>query len=344
MRKVLDRIVGNSFIKNKLRSDIISDSLSHAYIIEGKKGSGRHSIAYMIAAALSCERLSDITSSLPCLTCPSCKKIIDKKSPDVILVTREEDKATLGVDVIRALKNDVYVIPNELEYKIYLIDEADKMTPQAQNAFLLTLEEPPKYVKFFLICGDSNNLLETIRSRSQILRTEPISVEDIDKFLQTNNDKAKQLKLSNPHNYNELLMAAQNSIGRAIDLLNDKTFAQVAQNRALARDFLSLLTSKNNSEKAVTLTTRFSKKREELSEQLFTVETALRDIIALDRAENAPLLFFYDRDEALIIADELNIRKLISIYDALKFTQEIISQNANVKLSIINLFSKIDII
>ncbi len=344
MRKMLDSIVGNSFIKSKLLCDIVSESLSHAYIIEGKKGSGRHTLAYMIAAALSCERLRDVNSTLPCLECPSCKKIIAKKSPDVIPVTREADKATLGVDVIRNLRNDVHVIPHELEYKIYLIEEADKMTVQAQNAFLLTLEEPPKYVKFFLICEDSNVFLETIKSRSQILRTEPISTKDIDSFLQANNDSAKRLKISNPHNYNELLMAAQNSIGRAIDLLNEKAFEHIAQNRALARDFLSLIASKKDSEKIVALTARFSKKRDELSEQLFTIESSLRDIIALERAENAPLLFFYDREEALLIADSLNIRKLMSVYDAIKSTQEAISQNANVRLSIMNLFSKTDII
>lgn len=344
MRRMLDSIVGNSFIKSKLLADIVSDSLSHAYIIEGKKGSGRHTVAYMIAAALSCERLDDQSAPLPCLTCPSCKKILEKKSPDVILTTKEEDKATFGVDVIRELRNDVHIIPNELDYKIYLIEDADKMTVQAQNAFLLTLEEPPKYVKFFLICEDANVFLETIRSRSQILRTEAIATEDIDSFLQTNNDEAKRLKLSNPHNYNELLMASQNSIGRAIELLNEKAFEQIAQTRTLARDFLALLTSKNDSEKILSLSLRFSKKRDELSSQLLTIETALRDVIALERTENAPLLFFYDREEALLLVDALSIRKLMQVYDAIKDTQTAISQNANVRLTIMNLFSTTGII
>ena len=154
MRQMLDSVIGNSLLKSKLLSDILSDTLSHAYIIEGKKGSGRHTIAYMTAAALVCEKLNDTASPLPCLKCPSCKKILGQKSPDVITVTRE-DKATLGVDAIRFLRNDVRVVPNDLDYKIYVIEDADTMTPQAQNAFLLTLEEPPEYVKFFLLCEDS---------------------------------------------------------------------------------------------------------------------------------------------------------------------------------------------
>ena len=218
------------------------------------------------------------------------------------------------------------------------------MTVQAQNAFLLTLEEPPKYVKFFLLCEDSNVFLETIRSRSQILRTEAISVEDIDSFLQDHNDEAKKLKLSNPYNYNELLMAAQNSIGKAIELLDEKAFTQIAQARTLARDFLNMLSSKNDSEKILSLSMQFSKKRDEITEQLLTIEIALRDIIVLERSENAPLLFFHNREEALLLADAISIQKLINVYDAIKDMQVAIAQNANVRLSIINLFSKTDII
>ena len=152
MRKMLDSIIGNSSLKSKLLSDILSDTLSHAYIIQGKKGSGKHTVAYMTAAALSCEKVSDTNAPVPCLNCPSCKKILQKKSPDVITITRE-DKATIGVDAVRFLRNDVRIVPNDLDYKIYIIEDADTMTTQAQNAFLLTLEEPPKYVKFFFHFG-----------------------------------------------------------------------------------------------------------------------------------------------------------------------------------------------
>ena len=89
MRQMLNSVIGNSLLKSKLLSDILSDTLSHAYIIEGKKGSGKHTVAYMTAAALVCEKLNDNSSPLPCLNCPSCKKILGQKSPDVITVTRE---------------------------------------------------------------------------------------------------------------------------------------------------------------------------------------------------------------------------------------------------------------
>ena len=343
MRKVLDSIIGNDSLKNKLYSDILSQTLSHAYIIEGKKGSGKHTISYLIAAALSCENLKDNNYAIPCRSCKSCKKILEGKSPDVITITRE-DKASIGVDSVRFLKNDVRVVPNDLDYKIYIIEDADTMTLQAQNAFLLTLEEPPSYVKFFLLCEDADSLLETVRSRSQILKTEPISTDDIDSYLQFNYQNAKQMKLSSPSDYYELIMSSGASIGRAIELLDSKEFKKTLEERTIAREFLKIITSTPSSDEIVSLLYKFEKKREPLMDLLFTVELAIRDLIAIDRTESAPLLFFYDRQEALSLSDAVNIRRLMQIYDKLKNLQDLINSNTNIRLTVTNFFSEINII
>ena len=343
MKQAFTSLVGNQTLKDKLISDISSGTLSHAYILEGKKGSGRHSIAYLIAAALACERSSNTSSPLPCLECPSCKKILERKSPDVICISKEE-KTMVTVDKIRFLRNDVRLVPNELEHKIYIIEDADTMNEQAQNAFLLTLEEPPSYVKFFLLCEKSNNLLETIRSRAQTLRTELLDYNSIDNHLQARYDDAKRLKLSSPDSYYELLMASEGTIGRALDLLEEKTFKQILSLRTLARDFLATITSSRNSDKSISVLARFDKKRDNVLSQLITIETALRDLIAVQRTESAPLLFFHDRNEALILADSVNIHKLMKIYDSLKSTQDAISQNANVRLTLTSFFVDINIL
>ena len=343
MRPALTSLVGNQSLKAKLLSDISSGTLSHAYIIEGKKGSGKHTIAYLVAAALSCENSKDGNSALPCLKCPSCRKILEKKSPDVICITRE-DKATLSVEKIRTLRNDVRLLPNELEHKIYILEDTDTMTDQAQNAFLLTLEEPPSYVKFFLLCEKSENLLETIKSRSQRLRTEPIAIQAIDEYLQLNNDDAKRLKLSDPDGYNELLMASEGTIGTALDLLEEKNLKQALEIRVLARDFINIIALPNNSESVMGILSRFDKKRENVMLQLLAIETALRDLIAVQRAESAPLLFFHNRSEAFTLSDSVSINKLIKIYDSLKKTQDAIQQNSNVRLSLTSFFVEINIL
>ena len=343
MRQTLASVVGNQTLKNKLFSDISSGTLSHAYIVEGKKGSGRHTISYLVAAALSCENSKNEAMPLPCLKCASCRKILEKKSPDVICITRE-DKSMITVDKIRSLRNDVRIVPNELENKIYIIEDADTMNDQAQNAFLLTLEEPPSYVKFFLLCKKSESLLETIKSRAQCLRTEPLDANSIDDFLQKQNDDAKRLKLSDPEIYNELLMASEGTIGRALDLLDEKALNQTLAYRSLARNFLNAIAHSKGSGDVISILSQFDKKRDIVTNQLLTIETALRDIITIQRAESAPLLFFYDREEALSLADAVNIRKMMQIYDSLKKVQDAILQNANVRLTLTSFFVEINIL
>ena len=182
MREAFADIAGNETLKTRLANEISEGKLSHAYILEGSKGSGKHLFAMGIAAALSCENRGNDSSPLPCRTCPSCKKILSGNSPDIIHVGKG-DKATLGVEAIRTLKQDVWIAPNDSDVKVYIIEDAHLMTIQAQNALLLTLEEPPSYVLFLLLCESAAPLLETVRSRAPILRTEPLEAETIGNFL-----------------------------------------------------------------------------------------------------------------------------------------------------------------
>lgn len=343
IKQVFSTVIGNETLKNKIRSDILSNSLSHAYIIEGRRGSGRHTIAYMIAAALSCQNSDDRSMPIPCLECAACRKILQKKSPDVIVIGRD-DKATIGVDTIRFLRNDIYTVPNDLNYKIYIIEDADTLTHQAQNAFLLTLEEPPEYVKYFLLCENADTLLETIRSRAQTLRTTPVVDKDIDQYLCENHEKAKSLKLSDPQTYQEIIMASEGCIGRAIEYLDPATFSPVLKRRALAKSFVNAIVNKERGEKIISLISKFDSKRDGLLREIQTVSLALRDLIALQKSENVPLCFYCDRDEAISLSDSTNLRRLMEIYDALLNVNERIEANANVRLSLIKLFSEINLL
>jgi len=337
-RRIFDGLIGNDALKNKIFSDVSSESLSHAYIIEGKRGSGRHTIAKMTAAALCCENRENSSAPLPCGECLACRKIFADKSPDVITVGRE-DKASVGIDAARFLRSDMRVIPNDLEYKIYIIEDADTMTVQAQNALLLSLEEPPAFVKFFLLCTDASAMLETIRSRAQILRTELLSPEDIDKYITAKYPEALRMKKSDPTMFGELIMTAQNSIGEAISLLEPKNFKKIADQRLLAKDFTNAVVNGIDSEGAAMLISRFDAKRDVFSSQLENVLFSLRDLIVLSKSENAPLIFYYDREEALTLSDSISTRKLISTYDTVTAMLDALSSNANVRLTTIKLFS-----
>lgn len=343
MKRFMEQIVKNDKLKNRLCSDILSGSFSHAYIIEGARGSGKHTIAKYTAAALSCEKKSDSLAPLPCGACEACRKILSSISPDVITVGTE-DKATMGVDVIRAIREDVYTVPNDLDNKIYIIEDADKMTVQAQNAFLLTLEEPPAHVGFILLCENAQNLLETIKSRAPILRTEPISKDDIDGYICKVDIRAKQMKETAPADYAELLAASENGIGNALSLLDQKALAPVLEKRRLAKSFVLTALGQASRKDALSLLPRFSSRRDELAEDLRLIYTAFRDLIAIKKCDSAPLCFYESATAALDISELAGTARLLSLCELVEATADRISKNANVRLTLITLMSDAEMI
>ena len=124
-----DMLIGSDELRARLAGDVLEGTLSHAYILEGARGSGKRTLSQAIAAALACERRD--ARALPCTECPACRKVLEGKSPDVIRVARQKDKASIGVDDVRYLRSDVLIPPNDLENKIYIIEQADLMTEQA---------------------------------------------------------------------------------------------------------------------------------------------------------------------------------------------------------------------
>ena len=343
MINAFSSIVGNRSLCQKLAHAIDGNSLSHAYIIEGAAGSGRHTIALHTLAAASCKDRKVAGASLPCKKCSFCKKILEGKSADVIKVEREEGKATIGVETMRFLKSDIYLPPTELSYKTYIIDGADTMTSQAQNAFLLSLEEPPPYVIFFLICENSSALLETVKSRAPILRTERIPAEQIEKYILENDRRAAALKTESPDDFYELICSADGSIGYALSLLDLKTRRSVFENRRIAKDFVSLASGKLNRDK-LELIASLGTKRQDVCDRLSYIQYALRDLMLLKRDEDVPLCFFANREQACELSTRFTSKKLMTLYEATETATDDLSRNSNVKLTLINMLKNSELI
>lgn len=331
VKNAMSEIIGNDALKNRLCDDIMSNSLSHAYIIEGPEGSGKHLISLMTAAALSCESKDDSSLPIPCMNCPTCKKILELKSPDVIF-QGTDGKATFGVDIARFLKEDVHTLPNDLDHKVYVLEDADKMTLQAQNALLLTLEEPPSFIHFFLLCKDSSAFLETIRSRAHIFKTERISEKQIDEYISSHDRRAAQMKLSSTTEYYEIIKSADGGIGRAMQLLEPKDWKPVKEIRQLINDFLELATSRKKVTEAVFISQKFSAKRDLLSQQLHTLLTSVRDLILLKKCDMPSLLFFSDTERAIELCDRVSLSFLFNLEKAVQVAIEENRKNANIKL------------
>lgn len=166
----LSMLAGNNQIKQQLSQQANGRGLSHAYIISGPRGSGRHTLSGVLAAALVCQGEEE----KPCGRCSACKKAVGGIHPDITTISGGEGKS-IAVDQIRALRTDAYIRPNEAQKKVYLLERADQMNQSAQNAMLKLLEEGPAYAVFLLLAENSGGLLETVRSRCESLVMRPLT-------------------------------------------------------------------------------------------------------------------------------------------------------------------------
>lgn len=166
----MQTLLGNERLKTALAAAFAADKLSHCYLLAGPPGSGKHSLARILSAAMQCSS----GCRRPCGTCLPCRKVLDGVHPDVITVDAPEKK-TVTVETVRRARADVYVKPNEGRRKIYLFPRAQDMNPAAQNALLKVIEEPPDYAAFLLLTDAAERLLPTIRSRAVTLQLSPLS-------------------------------------------------------------------------------------------------------------------------------------------------------------------------
>lgn len=146
----------------------IPEPLSHAYLITGGSEERRSTLAGQMAAAYLCTG-----ENIPCGRCRPCRKVAGNIHPDVVFLSPLPDKKEITVDQTRTLRADVYIRPNEGKRKIYVISPADSMNDHAQNALLKVLEDGPEYAAFLLLAAEAGKLLDTVRSRCEILALPP---------------------------------------------------------------------------------------------------------------------------------------------------------------------------
>ena len=163
-----ERLLGNEHIKANLEMSLEKGHISHFYLISGPEGSGKHTLADLLAAAILCQG-----AHKPCGSCTPCRKVREKVHPDYITID-DPEKKTVPVDLIREARADIYIQPNESEHKIYLFPRAQDMGLPGQNALLKVLEEPPSYGVFILLTTNADALLPTVRSRCTELRMQPL--------------------------------------------------------------------------------------------------------------------------------------------------------------------------
>ena len=311
-------IIGQEQIKEHLQNANSAKKISHAYIINGEKSSGKEFIARVFAMTLQCEK----GGTEPCQECHSCKQALADNQPDIIYVSHEKPN-TISVDDIRTqLNNDIVIKPYSSKHKIYIVDEAEKMNQQAQNALLKTIEEPPAYAVILLLANNASALLPTILSRCVMLSLKPVA-----------DDKVKQYLMEHvqvPDYEADVCVAfAQGNIGKAVQLATSDSFNEI-KNSAL---HLLKNVSKMEINDIIATVKSVSEFKIDIQDYLDFLAVWYRDILYFKATRDSNGLIF--KDELNVITDQINKSSYEGIENILRGLQTAKTRlNANVNFDL----------
>ncbi len=201
-------IYGQPELVASLQANMQTGRAVHAYLFIGPYGTGKKSLSFICARALLCSG-----QNKPCDVCPQCKRVLNGTHPDFLFI---EPEKSIGVDEIRELIQKISTKAYEGGRRVVIIDRADKMTPQAQNALLKTLETPPEHVVFFLLSSNHSRLLPTILSRCSVVRLELLSRDVLVQALAGKGITGERAQL--------LARLSGGSLGKALDMNEDEEF------------------------------------------------------------------------------------------------------------------------
>lgn len=315
-----DDIIGHEQIIEHLQNAIELGKVSHAYIINGEKGAGKMLIADAFALTLQCEKQERI----PCLKCHSCKQALSGNQPDIIHVTHEKP-GTISVEEIRTqLNNDILIKPYSSPRKIYIVDEADKLTVQAQNALLKTIEEPPEYGVIVLITNNADALLPTILSRCVILNIKPVKDSVLKRYLME--------RLRVPDYKADLSIAfARGNVGKAIALASSENFDMIKQD---ALDMLKYLEDMEIHE-VVAWVKKTADYKLEINDFLDILTVWFRDVLLFKATKDVNMLIFKDQvQEIKKRAAHSSYSGLEEIVNAIEKAKVRLNANVNFDLTI----------
>lgn len=316
-----DMMLFNRTEKEKLLSEIASGKLSHAYLIEGGEGCGKTYFARFAAAAVLCTG-----DKPPCGKCPSCVKALAGSHPDLFYFSPDK-KASMGVETVRDIKKSLFFMPNDGDRKVYIIDDAQKMTVQAQNALLKFIEEPPASVLFFIVTDKKESLLPTVVSRTRIISLAPSDNADIRRFLMSESKK------SGSEQIDEAINMAEGSPGKALKLL----CRDFSRQRQLCLDFMPVLVSTSKSD-AMAFLLSMKLNRDGVKEFFTLLMTALADVMNARFGRATRLL---SHDAAAEYAKSITDRKNAYLFDLATEAVVRAGENANINLLLMTFAAKL---
>lgn len=312
-----EEITGNNQIIKNLQSAILNNKVSHAYIINGGDGMGKKLIAKSFAKTLQCIK----GGASACDNCVACKVFDSDNNPDIHYVVPSKTKS-IGVDDIREqVGKNIEVKQYKYKYKIFIIDKADTMTVQAQNALLKTLEEPPEYAVFLLLASNVDYFLPTILSRCVVLKLRPLPLASIMNYLKETGINEEQASVFGEY--------SQGSIGRAIKISSSDEFAKMRE------DIISWLISISNKDivSVMSMAKDFEiyKEKQEMTDIIYMW---YRDLLAMKRLDNSKYLIQKDKKNELLKQSEReSFEGLSKKIEAVWQAKKQLGQNSNFQLT-----------
>ena len=311
-------ITGQEQLKEYLQNTSREDRVGHAYVINGEKHAGKEFIAGVFAMALQCE-----TEGVePCQTCHSCRQALSKNHPDIIRVTHEKPN-TIGVeDIRRQINSDMGIMPYSGPYKIYIINEGEKMTVAAQNALLKTLEEPPGYGVILILTDQADALLPTILSRCVVLNMKPVE----DRLLRNYLMETMEI----PDYKADICVAfARGNMGRARLLAGSEEFENIREDAIMLMKYIGEM----ELNEIVAAIKKINEYKLEISDYLDIIAIWYRDVLLFKATNDVNHLIFKEEIQAIKkAAGKSDYAGIEAILKALEKAKNRLRENVNFDL------------
>ncbi|MDR0404792.1 MAG: DNA polymerase III subunit [Oscillospiraceae bacterium] len=317
----LDDFIGNDRIKQEFRRMFKARNIPNSIIIEGESGLGKSTLSKIIANAAIC---SSINGVIPCLECTNCIKFKEKAHPDVIYPQKLGTSQSFGVDEIRKIKVDSYSSPNEAPSKVYIFEDAQSMTKQAQNAILWLLENPSEHAIFLLTCNSTRFLIDTLCSRCQIFSLSPVDTNLVADYLRLQNFEISKEKINK---------AAENSRGnikKALKELSTKTDHTSSLLKSVTDSIL-----KGDEWNLLVLLEQIRNDRKSFASLIALLLSTLKNAAIIKSCEKkgAPYEGFVKSNEAKLLAQKLELQEILKL---IEISQEVLKyQELNMALNVL---------
>lgn len=318
MAKFTD-IIGQEQIKEHLQNAIAMNKVSHAYIINGERSSGKEFAAKVFAAALQCEK----GGTEPCGECHSCIQAKSGNQPDIIFVSHDKPNS-IGVEDIRTqINNDIGIKPYSSPRKVYIMNEGEKMTVQAQNALLKTLEEPPEYVVILILTANVESLLPTILSRCVVLNMKPVPDHKVKKYLM------EELEIPD-YKANICVAFARGNIGKAKMLASSEEFEKVKEEAVTLVKYINDM----DISEVVMAIKKISEYQFDVTDYLDILSVWYRDALLFKATKDANSLIFKNEIQSIRkVADRSTYEGIETIVKALQQAKRRLEANVNFDLT-----------